>query len=184
MAQKTQLALDAKQPIAIENTRAEFDALTVFNAGDVHNVEEANGTITQYIVGTDAVPRAEDRGVSFSFAQALSQTQQERARDNANSEVKSKLVSRAQFDAMTTFIPFDRFDILELDGTFSQSVVDAGGNALPVKLLANGLLNVVHTGIPNDGTNDPADIKALIDCLLYTSPSPRDKRQSRMPSSA
>ena len=24
----------------------------------------------------------------------------------------------------------------------------------------------------------------LIDCLLYTSPSPRDKRQSRMPSSA
>ena len=24
----------------------------------------------------------------------------------------------------------------------------------------------------------------FIDCLLYTSPSPRDKRQSRMPSSA
>ena len=29
------------------------------------------------------------------------------------------------------------------------------------------------------GTN-----KEAIDCLLYTSPSPRDKRQSRMPSSA
>ena len=27
-------------------------------------------------------------------------------------------------------------------------------------------------------------IKDLINCLLYTSPSPRDKRQSRMPSSA
>ena len=27
-------------------------------------------------------------------------------------------------------------------------------------------------------------IDALKDCLLYTSPSPRDKRQSRMPSSA
>ena len=26
--------------------------------------------------------------------------------------------------------------------------------------------------------------KEHIDCLLYTSPSPRDKRQSRMPSSA
>ena len=24
----------------------------------------------------------------------------------------------------------------------------------------------------------------IVDCLLYTSPSPRDKRQSRMPSSA
>ena len=29
--------------------------------------------------------------------------------------------------------------------------------------------------------NKPVDVKA---CLLYTSPSPRDKRQSRMPSSA
>ena len=28
-----------------------------------------------------------------------------------------------------------------------------------------------------------SQVKAL-DCLLYTSPSPRDKRQSRMPSSA
>ena len=29
-----------------------------------------------------------------------------------------------------------------------------------------------------------AEIICLINCLLYTSPSPRDKRQSRMPSSA
>ena len=29
-----------------------------------------------------------------------------------------------------------------------------------------------------------AKIKQVNDCLLYTSPSPRDKRQSRMPSSA
>ena len=29
-----------------------------------------------------------------------------------------------------------------------------------------------------------ADEEQLMDCLLYTSPSPRDKRQSRMPSSA
>ena len=27
-------------------------------------------------------------------------------------------------------------------------------------------------------------VDAIITCLLYTSPSPRDKRQSRMPSSA
>ena len=27
-------------------------------------------------------------------------------------------------------------------------------------------------------------VKRILDCLLYTSPSPRDKRQSRMPSSA
>ena len=28
------------------------------------------------------------------------------------------------------------------------------------------------------------EIKIVASCLLYTSPSPRDKRQSRMPSSA
>ena len=31
---------------------------------------------------------------------------------------------------------------------------------------------------------DPADTASANACLLYTSPSPRDKRQSRMPSSA
>ena len=31
---------------------------------------------------------------------------------------------------------------------------------------------------------DPKDAEQNISCLLYTSPSPRDKRQSRMPSSA
>ena len=29
-----------------------------------------------------------------------------------------------------------------------------------------------------------SSMTVLLDCLLYTSPSPRDKRQSRMPSSA
>ena len=31
---------------------------------------------------------------------------------------------------------------------------------------------------------DNADAYHILSCLLYTSPSPRDKRQSRMPSSA
>ena len=30
----------------------------------------------------------------------------------------------------------------------------------------------------------PEQVLKVMDCLLYTSPSPRDKRQSRMPSSA
>ena len=32
--------------------------------------------------------------------------------------------------------------------------------------------------------NSPNGATAYVTCLLYTSPSPRDKRQSRMPSSA
>ena len=39
--------------------------------------------------------------------------------------------------------------------------------------------------IQADGqTGRPKMIRTIIPCLLYTSPSPRDKRQSRMPSSA
>ena len=43
-----------------------------------------------------------------------------------------------------------------------------------------------HDGNPNNITNDQILAKQaeLKTCLLYTSPSPRDKRQSRMPSSA
>ena len=33
-------------------------------------------------------------------------------------------------------------------------------------------------------TSDKIDISALMACLLYTSPSPRDRQKSRMPSSA
>ena len=57
----------------------------------------------------------------------------------------------------------------------------------------------VRARVPNFETSEPSIaylssmekskggrnlIYALKDCLLYTSPSPRDKRQSRMPSSA
>ena len=37
---------------------------------------------------------------------------------------------------------------------------------------------------PNDFSHEPEKINWSKYCLLYTSPSPRDKRQSRMPSSA
>ena len=35
-----------------------------------------------------------------------------------------------------------------------------------------------------DGTNSATAAISLYDCLLYTSPSPRDRTRSRMPSSA
>ena len=45
------------------------------------------------------------------------------------------------------------------------------------KVETHGFINgFTHLRIPNIGL--------IMSCLLYTSPSPRDKRQSRMPSSA
>ena len=46
--------------------------------------------------------------------------------------------------------------------------------------ISSGL--VILLGITKDDTEK--DIDYLIDCLLYTSPSPRDVEESRMPSSA
>ena len=46
-----------------------------------------------------------------------------------------------------------------------------------------GEILFVH-GSPRDPTNEYVFPEHIYDCLLYTSPSPRDKRQSRMPSSA
>ena len=40
------------------------------------------------------------------------------------------------------------------------------------------------SGIYTLSPPDPAADPTVYTCLLYTSPSPRDKRQSRMPSSA
>ena len=51
------------------------------------------------------------------------------------------------------------------------------GSATPG--VRNGRLWTERTGI-----RDPFQRDEMIACLLYTSPSPRDKRQSRMPSSA
>ena len=42
--------------------------------------------------------------------------------------------------------------------------------------------DTTHGRFPGEVDNDGSAL--LVNCLLYTSPSPRDKRQSRMPSSA
>ena len=65
---------------------------------------------------------------------------------------------------------------LDLTGTvFSAEVSSTAGNALTID--ANGLY------VP-DTDNDTQYTAGNGFCLLYTSPSPRDQRGSRMPSSA
>ena len=60
----------------------------------------------------------------------------------------------------------------------------ATGNGLQV-LLENTLVNLLTNVVPVRDFEAQAGQPGLISsCLLYTSPSPRDKRQSRMPSSA
>ena len=53
-----------------------------------------------------------------------------------------------------------------------------------VSLGVLGMANLQLTGIKHSNSGYNRAKALMVACLLYTSPSPRDKRQSRMPSSA
>ena len=57
-----------------------------------------------------------------------------------------------------------------------------GGMSTALLPTAVGAVNIV--GAATTTFQFPADIPSLYGCLLYTSPSPRDRTRSRMPSSA
>ena len=58
------------------------------------------------------------------------------------------------------------------------------GNSLR-RILLSSIRGAAVTSIQIDGVlHEFTSIKGVRDCLLYTSPSPRDVRSSRMPSSA
>ena len=58
-------------------------------------------------------------------------------------------------------------------------------NALSTRYMAYALSTITMRALPDvrDGLK-PVHRRILYACLLYTSPSPRDQRGSRMPSSA
>ena len=80
----------------------------------------------------------------------------------------------------------------------ARFVDSADDNAAVQQLMAAafGLFPARHFGVLAADADDPvatstpwqrapcAEVPISLSCLLYTSPSPRDKRQSRMPSSA
>ena len=87
-------------------------------------------------------------------------------------------------------------DILKADGLLIGTTENLASMAGATKdFFDRNYYNVIEKkeGMPvavwiragHDGTGTSIQMKSIIKgCLLYTSPSPRDKRQSRMPSSA
>ena len=84
---------------------------------------------------------------------------------------------------MRTFGEIGAWRILELRATTAGRIVDIAPDLREgVQTRAGDTLVRID---PTDLRTREADtLTILADCLLYTSPSPRDKRQSRMPSSA
>ena len=64
---------------------------------------------------------------------------------------------------------------------FAGAVARQPDGRLPKRLMFGELAGGEN---PEKGSPEQNWLTCLKDCLLYTSPSPRDKRQSRMPSSA
>ena len=62
-----------------------------------------------------------------------------------------------------------------------ESLVDSSCNTYGVVSSSKDLETIIRLPVCRSVS---CSIEKFLDCLLYTSPSPRDKRQSRMPSSA
>ena len=75
--------------------------------------------------------------------------------------------------------------IVWLPGTYSDVLMNISKSQITVQAKLSG--ETIFTGkswLHVTGSNVRVEGFQFIDCLLYTSPSPRDRQKSRMPSSA
>ena len=86
--------------------------------------------------------------------------------DNANSE---EIIAKSQFEFYKVKLEQTKL-IAPFDGVIQNRYLDTG--------------SVINGGIPIVEILGSKNVEAHISCLLYTSPSPRDRSLSRMPSSA
>ena len=100
---------------------------------------------------------------------------------NPLSEYASSKVQAEEYLQNSDAIIFRLGTLFGISDEFSRIRLDLVVNILVTKALTEGKLTVFggEQWRPLLHVNDVANA-----CLLYTSPSPRDKRQSRMPSSA
>ena len=88
-------------------------------------------------------------------------------------------------DPGTTYKPDNNYEVLEkLEVRERQKEVQIEQELLRLQEENKSLKEALETQLESSGLVELSDDAVLQDCLLYTSPSPRDKRQSRMPSSA
>ena len=90
-----------------------------------------------------------------------------------------EIASAADAGNLTLTLPTAGTALLSNAGNVFSGITTTG------QLDINGSIDVSSTSVFNDDlTLTGASYNVLWDCLLYTSPSPRDLGKSRMPSSA
>ena len=76
-------------------------------------------------------------------------------------------------------------EIIEASPARLVGTMPVEGNTQPIGLLHGGANVVLAESLGSIGTQLHAGAdRKIVGCLLYTSPSPRDRQKSRMPSSA
>ena len=93
---------------------------------------------------------------------------------------------KTKFERVSLLPPYVFAEINDLkakERLKGRDVIDLGmGN--PDNSTPKHIVDKLIETIKNGKTHRYSVSKGILGCLLYTSPSPRDKRQSRMPSSA
>ena len=93
--------------------------------------------------------------------------------------LQKTLIASATVGAFTIGISFAQ------DVTSSQEVIPSDENIVPSEQAPQKIERMAsESELDFLSRNAAEEFPQLTICLLYTSPSPRDKRQSRMPSSA
>ena len=122
----------------------------------------------------------------FGIHSAPVRFERQKIADHANqlvATIRSNLTKTLERSGVTIIRGQGRLEGLQKVGVREISGVDRVLSARDV-ILATGSDPFVPPGIETDGRSVFTSDEAVNLCLLYTSPSPRDKRQSRMPSSA
>ena len=83
-----------------------------------------------------------------------------------------------------TVISQPTLEVLKNFCAINKSIVIKPGNTISTLSINKNILAIAEVEEQFDSQISIYDLGVFIGCLLYTSPSPRDRQKSRMPSSA
>ena len=98
-----------------------------------------------------------------------------------------QLLGNTSLSVEMTDRPFSDFDPwITAEDFLGENISGSASLVNPPDLKVPGTYEITYrvTDVSNSTTNISRKVEVIVTCLLYTSPSPRDQRGSRMPSSA
>ena len=110
-----------------------------------------------------------------------------RVLSDSGENIACKIARELDFDLLLTGHQHMAVEGVELSGTYAVQPPANAGHFLRITGQQDGRNFCFHSKLtPVGATHSTEPYQSLLplDCLLYTSPSPRDRQKSRMPSSA